>query len=116
MYELELINSDSALCIHSSTRGGLAYFLVLKLFQSFAMCQIYFLTLVKMGHGAGHGRKKKKSIVRKLAQASVTRLIPNTYSRRMTRYSAYDADAVTVRVRSQMIDIFQYFYIRLSLC
>ena len=67
-----------------------------------------------MGHGAGHGRKKKKSIVRKLAQASVTRLIPNTYSRRMTRYSAYDADAVTVRVRSQMIDIFQYFYVRLS--
>ena len=25
-------------------------------------------------------------------------LMPNTYSRRMTRYSAYDADAVTVRV------------------
>ena len=51
-----------------------------------------------MGHGVGHGRKKKKSILRKLAQSSMNSLVPNTYSRRMTRYSAYDADAVTVRV------------------
>lgn len=52
-----------------------------------------------MGHGAGHGRKKKNSILRKLAQSSLHRLVPDTYSRRMTRYSAYDADAVTIRVR-----------------
>ncbi|XP_063679825.1 potassium voltage-gated channel subfamily H member 1-like [Bolinopsis microptera] len=50
-----------------------------------------------MGHGPGHGRHKKKSILRKLGQTSLNKLIPNTYSRRMTRYSAYDADAVTVR-------------------
>ena len=50
------------------------------------------------GHGPGQGRKKKKNILRNLAASSLNTLIPNTYSRRMTRYSAYDADAITVRV------------------
>ena len=63
---------------------------------------------IKMGHGAGHGRKKKKSILRNLAKSTMNVLVPNTYSRRMTRYSAYDADAVTVRVRSHIIDIFVF--------
>jgi len=54
----------------------------------------------KHGHAdewhAGH-RKKKRSALGALRKQAQTSFLPNTYSRRMTRYSAYDFDSVKVR-------------------